>query len=728
MNVESPVEIWGGLECTINRVRDSYFDQLEYCGHYTRQKDADLIASLGIKMLRYPVLWEKYLPSRDVPVDWSCAEYNLIRLRELNVSPIVGLVHHGSGPKYVNFFDGSFEEGLTEYARLVAQKFPWIEYYTPVNEPLTTARFCGLYGIWYPHKNDMYSFYKILLSECKATVMGMKAIREINPQAKLIETEDLSRCYSTPLLAYQANYENHRRWLSYDLLCGRVDEKHVMWKNMIESGITREEIVFFRKNKCVPYIAGFNYYITSERYLDEDLAKYPSQYHGGNGIHSYADIETVKVKLSEPSGPAVLLKEAWKHIQLPIAITECHLHSTREEQMRWFHEMWQTSNQLKSEGVDIRGITAWAIFGLYGWNKLVTEPWGDYEPGVFNVRSGVPRPTALAMLLKTLSSEQEFYHPVLEASGWWKRETRFLHSIKNNKEIPVRKRINCKPLLIIGKANPLGVLFSHMCHEREIYHTAINDLDFFLNNTGYLEKIIREINPWAIVDASGYYRKIEEAESQKAFCFQANCEGPSVLAKICSRLSVKLLSFSTDMVFDGTKKAPYHESDPVKPINVYGLSKARGEEAILRNHPDALILRTGSLFSPWEDDSLLSGILLDMKQGKEVLAARDVFLSPSYVPDVISCGLELLLDDEKGIFHAANNGAASWAELARKIAHLSGYDPSLVREVSSANIFSPVPLPSYRVLESEKGLLLPKLDGALEHYITVTHSRNVNAA
>jgi dTDP-4-dehydrorhamnose reductase len=215
MNKQCGVEIWGGMECTINRVSDQYFDQSEYAGHYQRGVgDIDLVASLGVAMLRYPVLWERHQPNKDQEINWSFAEQNLLRMKELGISPIAGLVHHGSGPRHVNFFDGSFEYGLAEYARKVAQQFPWLEYYTPVNEPLTTARFCGLYGHWYPHLKGYHPFFKVLLSECKATVLAMKAIRVINPNAKLIQTEDLGKCHSTPMLQYQADFENERRWLS----------------------------------------------------------------------------------------------------------------------------------------------------------------------------------------------------------------------------------------------------------------------------------------------------------------------------------------------------------------------------------------------------------------------------------------------------------------------------------------------------------------------------------
>ena len=310
MLTQKPIEIWGGIEGTINRVRDEYIDQSEFSGHYNREDDIDLIASLGIKMLRYPVLWEKHQAEKDAETDWTFTEKNLLQLKQQLVEPIAGLVHHGSGPKHVNFFDGSFEQGVADYAKLVAQKFPWLEYYTPVNEPLTTARFCGLYGHWFPHKSDPYSFYKILLSECKATVMAMQAIREINPDAKLVQTEDLGKVYSTPKLKYQADFENERRWLSYDLITGTLTPEKRLWNFLLGVGIKEHELQYFLENNCKPDIMGFNYYITSERYLDENLQKYPKHVHGGNGRDKYADVEVVRVPYPDETGPMVLLREA----------------------------------------------------------------------------------------------------------------------------------------------------------------------------------------------------------------------------------------------------------------------------------------------------------------------------------------------------------------------------------------------------------------------------------
>ena len=144
------------------------------------------------------------------------------------MTPIVGLTHHGSGPRSTSLIDPSFAEGLAQFAEAVAERYPWVEYYTPVNEPLTTARFSGLYGHWYPHGRDPLTFARALLTQCRAVVLSMQAIRKVNPNAKLIQTEDLGKVFSTPLLTSQAEMENERRWLSFDLLCGCLDTSKPM--------------------------------------------------------------------------------------------------------------------------------------------------------------------------------------------------------------------------------------------------------------------------------------------------------------------------------------------------------------------------------------------------------------------------------------------------------------------------------------------------------------------
>jgi dTDP-4-dehydrorhamnose reductase len=717
VNRVNTVEVWGGLECTINRVGDNYFDQLEYSGHYNRMSDLDLIASLGIKMLRYPVIWEKHQMKKGAPINWDRTEKYLNHLRELGVTPIAGLVHHGSGPEYVNFYDGSFEEGLEAYAKTVAKKFPWLEFYTPVNEPLTTARFCGLYGHWYPHKSSDYDFFKVLLSECKATVMAMKAIREVNPNAKLIQTDDLGKCHSTPLLAYQAELENERRWVSYELLSGKLTPDKYMWNYMLKAGITVAELTYFLKNNCPPDVCGFNYYLTSERYLDEEMDKYPICYHGGNAKHKYADVHTAIVELDKETGPYTVLKEAWDRLQLPLAITECHLYSPREEQMRWFNDMWNTVNKLKGEGVDIRAITAWALFGLHGWNKLCTQPNGEYEPGVFNLTSGVPRPTAMVAYLQALTKDCNYAHPVLETEGWWKRDVNKIST--SDKPLAIAKiakiNPNCQPLLIIGRNGALGAALSRSATERNIHHQLLSRADLDITNPDQLQQIVERLNPWAIINAAGYV-KVDEAENEFRTCLRANAEGPANLARICERHNIKLLSFSSDLVFDGKKFSPYTESDAVSPLNNYGKSKVKAEAEVLAINPNALIVRTSSFFGPWDEYNFATRTLRSLADNEPVKAAKDVFVSPTYLPDLAHESLNILMDNEYGIFHLTNQGIISWANFARKIARKAGFDENLIQEVPVNSIGGNALIPTYSALTSEKGMRLPDLEDALQRY------------
>src|SRR5215212_2872815 len=189
--METKIDLWGGAECTINRVGDRYFNQLRRSGHWDRVEDLDRFAELGLRTLRVPLLWEALAPDAPDEIDWSWSDSRIERLRSLGIRPIAGLLHHGSGPHYTDLLDPLFPEKLAHYASLVARRYPWVSDYTPVNEPLTTARFSGLYGHWYPHGRDNGAFARALVNQLRGTVLAMRAIREVNPSARLVQTDDL---------------------------------------------------------------------------------------------------------------------------------------------------------------------------------------------------------------------------------------------------------------------------------------------------------------------------------------------------------------------------------------------------------------------------------------------------------------------------------------------------------------------------------------------------------
>ena len=414
---QKPVDIWGGVECSIRRVGNSYSDQVRRSGHWHRPDDLSQIAELGIRKLRYPVLWEQVAPTSLSRPDWTWPDERLGRLRRLGLDPIVGLVHHGSGPRYTALHKDSFATGLARYARMVAERYPWVEHYTPINEPLTTARFSGLYGLWYPHGRSDELFIQLLLNQMRAVKLAMQAVRCVNPAAKLVQTEDLGKTCSTPALAKQAEHENHRRWLSFDLLCGSVDRHHPLWSYLRRYGATASELQEFVDDPLPPDILGINHYVTSERYLDDRTVPFSG---------TYTDTEAVRVAEATLAGIRSLLRETWERYGRPLAVTEAHLACTREEQMRWLHHIWQACTALRAEGVDLRAMTVWSLLGAYDWDKLLTCDEGSYEPGVFDVRSGRPRRTALFGLVRSLADGHPYSHPVLQAPGWWQRDIRFV--------------------------------------------------------------------------------------------------------------------------------------------------------------------------------------------------------------------------------------------------------------------------------------------------------------
>ncbi len=709
------LELWGGIECTINRINDSYLDQLEYANHYRRENDLSLIAGLGIKTLRYPILWERHQPNPEAEIDWSWTEKQLSFLTSHGIKPIAGLVHHGSGPVYTNLLDENFSEELAKYAEKVATKFPWIEYYTPVNEPLTTARFSGLYGFWYPHAKNDVSFAKMLLNQIKGVVLAMQIIRRINPSAKLVQTEDLGKTYCSPSLQYQANFENERRWLTYDLLCGNVKPGHKMWDYFLRLGIPKASLNFFLKNICPPDIMGFNHYITSERFLDEDYKKYPSFTHGGNELQVYADVEAVRVPHEQPGGLSILLKEAWERFRLPMAITEVQLNCGREDQARWLKEVWDICFKLNEEGLNIKAVTAWALLGSYGWNRLLTSKKMDYEPGAFDVGSGFPRVTVLASVIKSLVSGQKYSHPLIEHKGWWHSDIRFIYENSFKAKTALPDYDNSQPVLIIGKHGTLGKAFGKICGFRYINFKLLSRQDVDITNEDQIEEAIKKYNPWAIINAAGFVR-VDDAETEIEKCFNDNSRGAYLLASACKKYGLQFMTFSSALVFDGTKQDPYLEGDKINPLNIYGRSKAEAESGVLNINPNSLVIRTSSFFGPWDEYNFVSNVVNTLSANNNFVAAADIFISPTYVPDLVNVSLDLLIDKEKGIWHLTNNGGITWANLARKVSDKAGLDTDLVEAQPMHLLNWKAPRPRYSVLKSEKGILLPSLENALMRY------------
>ena len=706
-----PLELWTGPECTVNRVEDGYRDQLVANGFDRRLDDLDRLAALGAKRIRFPLLWERTErePGR---FDWRWSDERIERLRELGLPAIAGLLHHGSGPRFTSLIDPAFPQALAAYARAVAERYPHLDAYTPVNEPLTTARFSGLYGLWYPHRRDDKSFVRALLYQIRATVLAMRAVREVNPQARLVQTEDLGHVDSSPRLRYQAEFENLRRWLSLDLLCGRVDARHPLRWYLRKCGASEQELQALVDQPCPPDIVGINCYVTSERFLDERVALYPPALRGGNGRDAYVDIELARVHGRSIGGFPARLREASERYRLPVAITEVHLGCSRDEQLRWLHQAWQAAQEVRAEGHDIRAVTAWAAFGTHDWDSLLTRSDGRYEPGLWDVSGGEPRPTALAELARQLANGETPDSPVLDGPGWWQRELRLHYPTHGELQaLPIAGR----PLLIAGATGTLGQAFARFCELRGLPYRLLSRGEMDIAEPSSVAAALARWEPWAVVNTAGFVR-VDDAERDLRQ-WRENLIGPVLLAQECARRGIRIMSFSSDLVFDGAKSSPYVESDVPAPLNAYGRAKLEAERLILDHAPRALLIRTAAFFGPWDRYNFVSLALERLRRGERWRAAADQFISPTYVPDLVQAALDLLVDGEHGLWHLSNQGAVSWAGFARMAAEAASLDARLVEELPTAELGHVARRPRYSALASERAVLLPTLPDALERYL-----------
>jgi dTDP-4-dehydrorhamnose reductase len=701
-----PIELWGGVECTINRVGENFHEQLKRSCHLDRLSDIDRFAELGLRALRVPVIWELTAPELEQSPCFDRVDPMLQRVRSHGIRPIAGLLHHGSGPRYTNLLDPAFVQHLTTYARSVAQAYPWIEDYTPVNEPLTTARFSGLYGHWYPHASDTASFMRALVNECRGTSSAMQAIREVQPKARLVQTEDIATIRSTPLLAYQAEYENERRFLTFDLLCGRVDKGHFMYGHLRYHGISEGELDWFLEHPCPPDVLGVNYYFTSDRYLDESLESHPAWSHGGNGRHRYADIDSGRVQGLGLVGHRQMLQTVWDRYHLPVAITEVHAGCTREEQMRWLAEAWRGAHEARDNGADVRAVTPWALLGSYDWNSLVRVEAGVYETGVFDLRAPEPRPTALAAMIRSLANTGSYDHPVLAGEGWWRRAS----GVRANRLTPAR------PLLITGGRGALAQAFARHCELRGLEHRLLSKEELDIADPESVRAALDSLAPWAVVNAAGV-PMTGATEQHAEHCRRVNTDGPVVLAEACERHGTRLLTFSSDHVFDGARRTPYVESDCVGPLSIYGASQAEAERRILEMDADALIVRTSSMFGATNGrGSLIGRALTELSNGRKVELPFTTIVSPTYVPDLVDVCLDLLIDGAAQLWHLANVGAVSADAFLRQLLSACKLPGELV-QVQPGSQEPALPLPTYSVLGSERGMYMPPLEDAIARYL-----------
>jgi dTDP-4-dehydrorhamnose reductase len=317
-----------------------------------------------------------------------------------------------------------------------------------------------------------------------------------------------------------------------------------------------------------------------------------------------------------------------------------------------------------------------------------------------------------------LARDGRYSHPVLRDPGWWRRPSRLTYAAVGpgvDASKASGRRPRGAPILITGATGTLGRALGRACRERGLAHRLLTRQQLDVAEPQSVAAALRRYEPWAIVNAAGYVR-VDDAEGEASRCQRENVIGPMVLADACALWDLQLLTFSSDLVFDGAADSPYVESAPTGPLGVYGASKVSAEAAVSRRLPPALVIRTSAFFSAENAADFLGRTVAAVGADRQFMAADDTIISPTYVPDLADASLDLLIDAERGVWHLANVAEISWVEFARRAAELRGLDASLIQACALSDLGGAAARPRYSALGSERGVLLPTLDDALARW------------
>lgn len=203
----------------------------------------------------------------------------------------------------------------------------------------------------------------------------------------------------------------------------------------------------------------------------------------------------------------------------------------------------------------------------------------------------------------------------------------------------------------------------------EIHRANKDTLD--ITRPSQLDDYLDQYQPQAIINTAAYTH-VDLAETHSDVAWQLNVHGPTLLARACRARGITLLHISTDYVFDGSKSRPWTEDDSTSPLSVYGQTKRAGEQAILAELPDAIIVRTSWLFSQFGHNFLKTIMRLARTQPR-LRIVSDQYGSPTYAPHLAVALLEIMrrrfsdLGMPAGIYHFAGNPTSNWYEFAREI-------------------------------------------------------------
>ncbi len=249
-------------------------------------------------------------------------------------------------------------------------------------------------------------------------------------------------------------------------------------------------------------------------------------------------------------------------------------------------------------------------------------------------------------------------------------------------------------ILLTGRNGQVGSELQAILHPAVATDRATLDLA----DADALRKAVREARPGVIVNAAAY-TAVDKAEAEPDVALQLNGIAPGILAEEAKRVDALLVHYSTDYIFDGTKRSPYVETDSPKPLGVYGRTKLEGEARIRASGCRHLILRTAWVYG--RGGNFVRAILRQAEKGTALRVVNDQVGAPTWALDIARVTSELLEKVVEGTFNVSAAGKASWYEVALEILRLVGRTVE-VRPVTTAEYGAKAPRPAYSVLDNAK--------------------------
>jgi dTDP-4-dehydrorhamnose reductase len=254
-------------------------------------------------------------------------------------------------------------------------------------------------------------------------------------------------------------------------------------------------------------------------------------------------------------------------------------------------------------------------------------------------------------------------------------------------------------ILVMGHKGMLGSdLMDVLGRDHEVSGVDIDEFD--ITSAPDCLRVVGELNPEVIVNAAAY-TDVDGCETNRDTCFAVNAEGVRNIAYACKDSGAKIVHYSTDYVFDGTKGEPYLEDDPCRPINTYGASKRKGEELLIETAENHVLIRTAWLYGR-QGKNFVKAILAKARDEGMLRVVDDQVGSPTFSFDLAQATKLLVERDCRGIYHVTNRGVCSWFQFAQRILEYTQVSGVTVEPIKSHELSRKAARPAYSVLSNRK--------------------------